>query len=116
MKINYQKELDKILAGLKSNRNGRPSLLIHSCCAPCSSYVLEYLSDFFDIIVYYYNPNIDPESEYVKRLDEQTRLIDKFNMSSQSNISFVEGDYEREKGRESIKGLEDEPEGGLRVC
>jgi predicted adenine nucleotide alpha hydrolase (AANH) superfamily ATPase len=114
MKINYQKELDKILAGLKSNRNGRPSLLIHSCCAPCSSYVLEYLSEFFDIIVYYYNPNIDPESEYVKRLDEQTRLIDKFNMSSQSNISFVEGDYEREKFLESIKGLEDEPEGGLR--
>ena len=71
---NYQKELDKIIEGLE--KEGRvPSLLLHSCCAPCSSYVLEYLSRYFAITVFYYNPNIYPPEEYVEREAEQERLI-----------------------------------------
>ena len=71
-KINYQKELDRII---EKNGDTKPRLLLHSCCAPCSSYVLEYLSAYFDITVFYFNPNISPESEYVKRVNEVKRLI-----------------------------------------
>ena len=69
-KINYQKELDRILKTLQEG-NQVPRLLLHSCCAPCSSYVLEYLSEYFAITVFYYNPNIYPEEEYAKRTEEQ---------------------------------------------
>ena len=72
--INYQKELEKLLNRLEKEKRV-PSLLIHSCCAPCSSYVLEYLSRYFKITVLYYNPNIYPESEYTKRILEQQKLI-----------------------------------------
>ena len=73
-KRNYQKELDRLIEGLREE--GRvPKLLLHSCCAPCSSYVLEYLSQYFDVTVYYYNPNIFPETEYEARVKEQERLI-----------------------------------------
>lgn len=73
-KINYQKELEKVLDTLR--KEGKvPTLLLHSCCAPCSSYVLEYLSEYFKITVFYYNPNIYPESEYTKRILEQQKLI-----------------------------------------
>ena len=73
-KINYQKELDQILEALQKE-GIVPRLLLHSCCAPCSSYVLEYLSDYFEITVFYYNPNIYPEEEYYKRVEEQQMLI-----------------------------------------
>ena len=73
--MNYQKELDKLVQKLSDD--GRvPKLLLHSCCAPCSSYVLEYLSNYFEITVLYYNPNIFPESEYTKRIWEQQKLIE----------------------------------------
>lgn len=73
-KINYQKELDRIIE--RNQRDGvTPKLLLHVCCAPCSSYCLEYLSEYFDITVYYYNPNISPESEYRFRLSEEERYI-----------------------------------------
>ena len=79
-KINYQKELDKILKRLEEE--GRvPTLLIHSCCAPCSSYVLEYLSRYFRITVLYYNPNIYPESEYTKRIIEQAETDKRYAVS-----------------------------------
>ena len=74
VKINYQKHLDKIINGLADSDN-IPHLLLHSCCAPCSSYVLEYLSQYFRITVLYYNPNISPDEEYRKRVAEQKRLI-----------------------------------------
>ncbi len=108
-KINYQKELDKILEGLDN-----PSLLVHSCCAPCSSYVLEYLSDYFDITVLYYNPNIYPEEEYYHRKEEQKRLIKEMD----KNIKFLDCDFENELFYEKVKGLEKEKEGGKRceVC
>ena len=73
-KVNYQKELERLLKELGAAERV-PTLLIHSCCAPCSSYVLEYLSQYFEITVFYYNPNIYPESEYTTRILEQQKLI-----------------------------------------
>lgn len=109
--VNYQKELDKVIAGIKE-RGEVPRLFLHSCCAPCSSYVLEYLSRYFRITLFYYNPNISPEEEYRKRVEEQIRLIRK--MPVDHEISFMEGTYEPERFYEQVKGLEEEPEGGKR--
>lgn len=108
-KINYQKELDRII---DKNGDTKPRLLLHSCCAPCSSYVLEYLSAYFDITVFYFNPNISPESEYVKRVNEVKRLI--AEMPSCSQVRFMEGRYEPQEFYSCAKGLEEEPEGGER--
>ena len=124
-KRNYQKELDKVLEGL----DYRPSLLIHSCCAPCSSYVLTYLARYFDITVLYYNPNIYPPEEFDKRKNEQERLIEALNRDlrtgdeeggaavmpeGSADIRFVAGDYDPQVFFEMAKGLEDVPEGGER--
>lgn len=110
-KINYQKELDKELERLE--QEGRvPRLLLHSCCAPCSSYVLEYLSEYFEITVFYYNPNIYPESEYYKRVKEQQMLIGKLDPSH--TVSFLEGEYDKEKFYRMAAGLEQIKEGGER--
>lgn len=110
---NYQKELDKILE--KPETIGK-TLFLHSCCAPCSSYVLEYLRQFFRITVFYYNPNISMEPEYRKRVAEQKRLIQAYNDTLEEGypISIVEGDYEPEKFYEMAKGMEQCPEGGER--
>ena len=114
-KINYQKLLDKIIDNLKAE-NKTPSLLLHSCCAPCSSYVLEYLSEFFRITVLYYNPNISPEKEYSARVAEQERLISE--LPAKYPVSFLAGEYKPEEFYGAVKGLEDCPEGGDRctVC
>ena len=110
-KINYQKELDKVIEVLQ--RQGRvPRLLLHSCCAPCSSYVLEYLSRYFEITVFYYNPNIYPPEEFGKRVEEQKRLI--AQLPAEHPISFLDGPYEPERFYEMAKGLEQVPEGGER--
>ena len=110
-KINYQKELDQILEALQ--KEGRvPRLLLHSCCAPCSSYVLEYLSDYFEITVFYYNPNIYPEEEYYKRVEEQQMLIGK--LTAAHPISFLEGMYDPERFYRMAAGLERVKEGGER--
>lgn len=111
LKINYQKELEKELQKLEKE-DRIPRLLLHSCCAPCSSYVLEYLSDFFEITVFYYNPNIYPESEYTKRVEEQQTLIG--DMTFQYPVSFIEGNYDTVKFYEMAKGLEQVKEGGER--
>ena len=109
--MNYQKELDKLVQKLSDD--GRvPKLLLHSCCAPCSSYVLEYLSNYFEITVLYYNPNIFPESEYTKRIWEQQKLIDEMNVKYP--ISFMAGPYDKEMFYEMAKGLEEVKEGGVR--
>ena len=110
-KINYQKELEKLLAQLEAEQRV-PSLLIHSCCAPCSSYVLEYLSEYFKITVFYYNPNIYPESEYTKRIAEQQKLIR--DMEFRYPVSFLAGKYAKEKFYEMAAGMEDLKEGGAR--
>lgn len=110
-KVNYQKELDKIL-GTLVKEECVPRLLLHSCCAPCSSYVLEYLSEYFEITVFYYNPNIYPEGEYTKRVLEQQALIKK--MKFRHPVSFMAGAYEKEKFYQMAEGLEHVKEGGER--
>ena len=90
-RVNYQKELDSIIEKIKQD-SYVPTLLLHSCCAPCSSYVLEYLSEYFSITDFYYNPNIYPEEEYKTRSDELSRFIDEFD--AKNKISFIEGKYE----------------------
>lgn len=108
-KVNYQKELEKML---KTQEGTVPSLLLHSCCAPCSSYALEYLSRYFRITVFYYNPNIAPESEYRHRVDEQKRLISQ--MPHVYPVQFLEGHYDPKEFYEAVRGLEQIPEGGAR--
>lgn len=108
---NYQKELEALLERLEQD-NKVPSLLLHSCCAPCSSYVLEYLSSFFSITVFYYNPNIGPVEEYLHRVEEQKRLISALPVKHP--VSFLEGEYHPEQFYEAVKGLERIPEGGER--
>lgn len=109
--INYQKELDKLIHSFQKEQR-IPKLLLHSCCAPCSSYVLEYLTEFFEITVFYYNPNIFPESEYTKRLLEQQTLI--ADMNFKHTVSFLAGNYNKEKFYEVAAGLEHVKEGGER--
>lgn len=111
MKRNYQKEMEKVLERLQAKEQD-PTLLLHSCCAPCSSYVLEYLSQYFSITVLYYNPNIFPEEEFEKRIKEQQKLIGK--IPAKHEIHFVAGKYDSEKFYAMAKGLEEVPEGGER--
>lgn len=93
-KKNYQKELDKILFNLTINpTEKKPSLLLHACCGPCSSYVIEYLSQYFDITIYYYNPNIHPEQEYFRRLNELKKFISEFPDAIKNKVSLVIDDY-----------------------
>lgn len=110
-KKNYQKELEKII-----NQNTKkkiiPDVLIHSCCAPCSSYVLEYLSKYFRITILYYNPNIFPKTEYKYRIAEQERLIN--SMSFENPVKFISTEYTPEDFYSVIKGMENEKEGGER--
>lgn len=108
---NYQKELDNKIKEIKQSQT-IPTLLLHSCCAPCSSYCLEYLSQYFSITIFYYNPNITAEWEYKKRVEEQKRFLQEFPV--RNPIHFIEGVYEREKFFELSKGLEKEKEGGER--
>ena len=110
---NYQKELDKVILSLNGRR---PTLLLHSCCAPCSSYVLEYLSQYFQIILFYYNPNISPESEYRYRVTELQRLVKE--MPLDSAVQMIEGEYNPNVFLNAVKGMETEPEGGERckIC
>ncbi|MFI3170921.1 MAG: epoxyqueuosine reductase QueH [Eubacteriales bacterium] len=113
--MNNQVNLEKLIKNIQLNiEQGEqvPKLLLHSCCAPCSTYVLEYLSDYFEIIVYYYNPNIFPQEEYQKRAEEQQYLIHK--MQAKHPITCIVGDYESELFYDIVKGLENEPECGIR--
>lgn len=112
---NYQKELERfLLAWEKEDRI--PHLLLHACCAPCSSYVLEYLAQYMQITVFFYNPNITRTEEYRKRVEEEKRLIRE--LPAKYPVAFLEGSYEPEQFFEAVKGLEKEPEGGKRceVC
>lgn len=114
-KQNYQRMLEQTLTKIEADTaagGAVPTLLLHSCCAPCSSYVLEYLSQYFCITVFYYNPNIYPEQEYRMRVREQQGFIRRF--PAKYPISFVEGTYDTERFYEMAKGLEQLPEGGER--
>ncbi len=110
-KVNYQKELDSVIAQ-NTARGIIPSLLLHACCAPCSSYCLEYLSKYFNITVYYYNPNISVKEEYEHRLSEEKRLIR--SMPFENPVGIIEGGYCPNDFFDAVKGLENEPEGGKR--
>lgn len=111
---NYQKELDSLLLALKTEKEKDrvPRLFLHSCCAPCSSYVLEYLSGYFEITVFFYNPNISPREEYEKRVEEIRRMIGE--MEFVHPVHLVEGAYDPEEFFRMAKGLEKVPEGGER--
>lgn len=110
-KINYQKQLDEIIENIKKE-NITPTLFLHSCCAPCSSYTLEYLSQYFKITVYYFNPNISPEQEFIKRYNEQERLIKQ--MTFKNEVKLIKGDYDYNEFLSVANGLENVPEGGAR--
>lgn len=105
MKVNYQKDLDALLDALPD----RPRLLLHSCCGPCSSYVTEYLTKYFDLTVFYFNPNIYPPAEYLLRLDTQKSLLDATGWAS-----LMPGEYDHAQFLQAVTGLESEPEGGAR--
>ncbi len=114
--MNYQLELDKLLAteGKKDK-----TVLLHSCCAPCSSYVLTYLRQYFNVTVFYFNPNITVDTEYYKRVEEQKRLIAALNEEVEGYpIDVIEGDYEPQTFLDLVKGFEACPEGGERckIC
>lgn len=109
---NYQRELDSILEKVP---RGEKRLFLHSCCAPCSSYVLEYLSVYFPITVFYFNPNISPQEEYLHRLAEQRHLIECFNREGgRYPIAVREGEYVPQSFYDMARGLESCPEGGER--
>jgi len=106
---NYQRKLDELIARLEGKR---PKLLLHACCAPCSSYVLEYLSQYFDLTLYFYNPNMDTPEEYTKRADELNRLRDEMQLDSK--VEIIVEDYDHEVFCQIAEGLENEPERGSR--
>lgn len=112
MNENYNILCENIL----NNITKKKKLLLHSCCAPCSSYVITYLTKYFDITILYYNPNIFPYEEYLKRKNEQIKLI--HEITTENNINIIDCDYENELYTKQIKGLEKEPEKGKRcnIC
>lgn len=112
MNNNYSDKCEEILNSL----DGKKRLLLHSCCGPCSSYVITYLTKFFDITILYYNPNIFPYNEYLKRKEEQIRLINEID--TENSLDIIDCDYDNDLYEKLIKGLEQEPERGKRcnVC
>lgn len=106
-KINYQKKLEELVSTLE----GKPTLLLHSCCGPCSTEVIDFLKDYFEITVIYYNPNIEPYEEYLHRKSEQKRFIEEYK---EAKIKFWDCDYDNEAFKKIAKGLEDAREGGAR--
>ncbi|MGI6071997.1 MAG: epoxyqueuosine reductase QueH [Lachnospiraceae bacterium] len=113
-KENYQICLDKIINAIQ-DEGKRPSLLLHSCCGPCSGYVLSYLREYFDITVFYYNPNIYPGNEYDIRRLEQLRLISELNNEAPDKpVMFYEAEYDHNEFLSFVTGFEKEPEGGSR--
>ena len=106
MKTNYQLETDRLLSALPAEK---PGLLLHSCCGPCSSYVLEYLTQYFDVTILFYGPNIQPEAEYEKRLFYQREVLKHFPTARILECGYAGEDFEA-----AVQGLESEPEGGAR--
>ncbi len=110
MKQNFQKQLDIFLSKLSTEK--MPTMLLHSCCGPCSTYVLSYLAKYFHITVYFYNPNIMPESEYKLRLETQKEVLNKLKLPYKVNL--IDIPYDSQEFLKEIKGLENEPEHGIR--
>ncbi len=114
MVIMENKNYQKVLLELVKDFKDKPTLLLHSCCGPCSTYVINFLKDYFKITVYYYNPNIEPKEEYLKRKQEQIKFIEAYNLENLEKIEFLDCDYDNEAFREIAQGLEKEKEGGAR--
>ena len=112
-KVNYQIEMERELARIATS-GARPRLLLHSCCAPCSSYVLERLNEAFDIAVFYYNPNIAPAEEFERRAREQERLVRE--LPHAGRIEVIRGEYDPRVFYDACRGHEDDPEGGERCA
>lgn len=114
-KINYNLEMEKEIARLQKEKR-RPVLVLHSCCAPCSSAVLERLHEAFELVVFYYNPNISPEAEFRHRAEEQKRLVEEMPLREDTRV--VEGEYDPQRFYELVRGHEEDPEGGERcgIC
>ncbi len=111
--MNYQLEMEKIITQWDNSCSHKtPTLFLHSCCAPCSSYVLEYLSSYFSITVFYYNPNIYPDEEYYKRVKEQEEFIQR--LPAKNPIKLIKGSFDKDKFYNMAKGMETLPEGGER--
>ena len=110
MKVNYNIEMEKILDNI--DKDNPPKLLLHSCCGPCSSAVIERLEPFFDLTVLYYNPNIDTYKEYKKRSEEQIKLIECLGLKDKVNVKIL--DYDKDSYYEAVKGYEDFGEGSIR--
>lgn len=110
-KVNFAKETEKIIENNK-REHILPSLLLHACCAPCSSACLEELNKYFKITIYYYNPNISPRAEFEKRLNEEKRLV--LEMPFENSVKVIDGEYDYNDFLQIAKGLEDVPEGGER--
>ena len=111
MKINYQNKLIELV----NTFNSKPSLLLHSCCGPCSTEVISFLKEYFNITVYYYNPNIEPQTEYEKRKAEQIKFIKKYKKENPNiKLDFLDCDYSHEDYQVQVIGYENEPEGGIR--
>ena len=109
--MNYNKEMENLLESLKK-ANKVPKILLHSCCAPCSSHVISVLTKYADVTILYYNPNIEPKEEYEKRKEEEIRFINEF--PSTNKLDIIDCDYDNELFKEMSKGLEQEKEGGPR--
>ena len=130
-KTNFSRETEKIIKRISAGREDVPRLLLHSCCAPCSSHVMEYLREYFALTVFYYNPNITVSEEYEKRLMEEKRLIEAYNRQVETQdftgmnstpkagkIEILEAPYDPENYLAAVKGYENCPEGGERcgIC
>lgn len=111
--INYHKMLLKVIDMWKSHKE-RPKVILHSCCAPCSTYTLEFMCEYADITILFANSNIHPEYEYRKRSSEQRKFIEKFNLETGNNVKYIEEEYKPLEFFKLMRGLEKEPEGGLR--
>ncbi|AUJ28787.1 MAG: epoxyqueuosine reductase QueH [Liquorilactobacillus hordei] len=112
-KINYDKILQKMVVTWQKDKV-RPSILLHSCCAPCSTYTLEYLTQYADVTVYYANSNIHPRAEYQRREYVQRKFISDFNQKTGNDVQFIAAPYEPQEYFLAVRGLEKEPEGGQR--
>ncbi len=112
-KINYHTILNNLIEDWKQ-KNQRPRVLIHSCCAPCSTYTLEFLCEYADVTVLFANNNIHPESEYNKRASVQQEFIDNFNKNTGNDVKYIQEKYNPQDFYKKVRGLEKEKEGGSR--
>ncbi len=110
--INYE----NVLLDLVKDFDHKPTLLLHSCCGPCSTQVINFLKDYFIITIYYYNPNIEPDGEYNKRKEEQIRFIKEYNLKNNNKINYLDCEYENIEFKKIAQGLEQEKEGGARCA